>query len=247
MNFFTKPLAASCAALMISTVAVPAVHADGGLTAAAGVATSYYWRGLQVSNGAQMWGEATYTLDSGFYGDLWASSEGFGVGPEYDLSLGWSGKFGDFGVNVGAVTYIYSKDNSEQGIFDDNDPADFSDAYVKLSFGDAFGGVYYNIAQAQEQMWVYAGYTVGKFTGSIGYQEFKDKTQFALAGQGGTTDKKWDYTYIDLTFAATKNLSLIVSSVIDHSNNDMPDFGLPAAIDTTRAKVIASYSLPIEM
>lgn len=241
MNFLIKPLAASCAALMISTVVVPAVHADGGLTAAAGVATSYYWRGLQVSDGAQMWGQVTYTLDSGFYGDLWASSEGFATGPEYDLSLGWSGKLGDLGVNVGAVTYVYSKHDSEQTTFNDNDPGDFSDAYVKLSYADAFAGVYYNIAQAQEQMWVYAGYTMGKFTGSVGYQEFKDSTQI------GSTDKKWDYTYIDLTFAATKNLSLIVSSVIDHSENDMGTFGKPPNLDTNRAKVVAAYSLPIEL
>jgi uncharacterized protein (TIGR02001 family) len=268
MKFFIKPLAASCAALMLSTVAaVPAAHAE--LTAAAGVATSYYWRGLQVSNGAQVWGEATYTLDSGFYGDIWASSEGFGVGPEYDISLGWAGKLGGLGVNAGVVTYVYSKDNSEQGAFDDNDPGDFSDAYIKLSYGDAFGGVYYNIAQAQSQMWVYAGYTIGKFTGSIGYQEFKDTTQInpllngdevaldelkhELLGSALTvdpvygSDKKWNYTYVDVTFAATKNLSLIVSSVIDHSGSDQGSFGVPANLDTNRAKVVAAYSLPIDM
>lgn len=239
MKFLIKPLVASCAALMISTVAAPVAHADP-LTAAAGVATSYYWRGLQVSNGAQVWGQVTYTLDSGFYGDIWASSEGFGVGPEYDLSAGWAGKLGDLGVNVGAVTYVYSKDDSEAGAFDDNDPADFSDAYVKLAYGSAFGGVYYNIARAQEQMWVYAGYTLGKFTGSVGYQEYKDPTQI------GPNDEKWDYTYVDVTFAATKNLSIIVSSVIDHSDNDMGEFGVPANLDTNRAKILAAYSLPIE-
>ena len=112
MKFLIKPLAASCAALMLSTVAaVPAAHAE--LAALAGVASSYYWRGLQVSNGPQVWGELTYTIgDSGFYGDLWASSEGFGVGPEYDLSAGWAGKFDDFGINVGAVTYVYASDST---------------------------------------------------------------------------------------------------------------------------------------
>ncbi|MDB6062315.1 MAG: hypothetical protein JWM78_2418 [Verrucomicrobiaceae bacterium] len=240
MKYLNKRLlTATCTALIASSaVFTSAAHAD--LTAAAGVASSYYWRGLQVSNGAQVWGEATYTLDSGFYGDLWASSEGFGVGPEYDLTAGWSGKFGDLGVNVGAVTYVYSKDNSQGASFDDNDPGDFSDAFVKLSYGDAFGGLYYNIAQAQSQAWVYAGYAIGKFTPSIGYQEFKDK--FQTMG-----DSKWDYTYIDLTFAATKNLSFIVSSVIDHSGSQMSSFGLPANIDTNRAKVVVSYTLPIEM
>ncbi len=155
MKFFNKRLlVTTCAALVASSAAfTSAAHADE-LTAAAGVATSYYWRGLQVSDGAQVWGEATYTLDSGFYGDLWASSEGFATGPEYDLTAGWTGKLGDLGVNVGVVTYVYSKDNSEQGPFDDNDPGDFSDAFLKLSYGNASGGVYYNIAQAQKQLGV---------------------------------------------------------------------------------------------
>lgn len=257
MKFLNKRLlTTTCAAVVASSAMFTSAAHAGELTAFAGVATSYYWRGLQVSDGAQVWGEATYTLDSGFYGDLWASSEGFGVGPEYDLTAGWTGKLGDLGINVGAVTYIYSKDNSEQGAFDDNDPADFSDAFVKLSYGNAFGGVFYNIAQAQSQAWVYAGYTFGKFTPTIGYQEFKDSTQIqpllnpdevalgdpAIYG----TDNKWSYTYIDLTFAATKNLSFIVSGVIDHSGDDQGTFGKPANLDTNRAKVVATYSLPIE-
>ena len=240
MKFLNKSLLSATCAAVLASGALVSTSAHAELTAAAGVASSYYWRGLEVSNGAQVWGEATYTLDSGFYGDLWASSEGFGVGPEYDLSAGWSGTVGGLGINAGAVTYVYSKDNSEGGPFDDNDPGDFSDAYLKLSYGDAFGGIYYNIAQAQEQAWVYAGYTVGKFTGLVGYQEYKDPTQI------GTTTDKWDYTYLELTFAATKNLSFIVSSVVDHSK-EMGTFGYPANLDTNRAKVVASYSLPIDM
>jgi len=240
MKAMMKPLPAALAALVISSAAfVPVAHADEGLSAAAGVATAYYWRGLQVSSGPQVWGELTYTLPSGFYGDLWTSSEGFGTGPEYDLTVGWNGKLGDLGVNVGAVTYVYSKDNSEAGPFDDNDPGDFSDAFIKLSYAGAFVNLFYNIAQAQEQAWVNAGYTYGKWTASVGYQQFKDKTQIASFTDAG----KAHYTYVDLTFAATDHLSITVSSVVDHQNEEA--FGLPAKIDTNRAKVIASYSLPI--
>lgn len=243
MKAMMKPLPAALAALVISAAAfAPVAHADEGLSAAAGVATSYYWRGLQVSDGAQVWGELTYTLPSGFYGDLWASSQGFGTGPEYDLTVGWSGQVGELGINVGAVTYVYSRDNSQAGPFDDNDPGDFSDAFVKLSYGGAFGGLYYNIAQAQEQAWVYGGYTLGKFTASVGYQQFKDSTQI------GTLDDKWDYTYVDLTFAATEHLSITVSSVVDHNGEGRLPFdphSVPANLDTNRPKVMASYSLPI--
>ncbi len=254
MKFNIKPLSASIAALVLSAAFAPAVLADdaaaaapaGPLTAAAGVATAYYWRGLQVSNGAQVWGELTYTLDSGFYGDLWVSSEGFGVGPEYDITAGWNGKLGDLGINVGAVTYTYSSDKgtSQTTLFKDKDPGDFSDAFVKLALGNAFAGVYINIAQAQSQDWVYAGYTIGKFTGSVGYQQFKDHSQLA-ANPDGSFDSKWDYSYADITYAATDHLSIIVSSVLNHSDNNMGNFGAPPNLDTNRAKVLAAYSLPI--
>jgi uncharacterized protein (TIGR02001 family) len=249
MKFSLKPLAASCAALVLSSVAaVPAVNA-GEMTALAGVASSYYWRGLQVSSGAQVWGELTYTLDSGFYGDLWASSEGFGVGSEYDLSAGWAGKLGDLGVNVGAVTYVYSSDPYMQGCngsgcLDDNDPADFSDVYLKLSYGQAFLTMYHNVALMQGQDWIYGGFTFDKFTFALGWQKFEDEAQLAAAGYPGAVDKA-EYTYAEVTYAATKNLSVIVSGVIDDSDAEF--IGVPARVDTNRTKVVVSYSLPINM
>lgn len=253
MKYFNKRLlTATCAAVVASSAAFSTAANAGELTALAGVASSYYWRGLQVSSGAQVWGELTYTHDTGFYGDLWASSEGFGVGPEYDLSAGWTGKFGDLGLNVGAVTYVYSRDDSQGAAFDDNDPGDFSDVYVKVSLGGAFAGLYYNVAQAQDQAWFYTGYTFDKFTGTVGYQQFKDPTQI------GTLDSKWDYTYLELSYAATKNLSIIVSSVVDHNGDGQSAIGygtyaggagvnFPANLDTNRTKVIVSYSLPIDL
>jgi predicted porin len=256
MKFLIKPLTASCAALVLSAVIAPAVQADDAaspLTAAAGVATAYYWRGLQVSNGAQVWGELTYTLDSGFYGDLWSSSEGFGVGPEYDLTAGWTGKFGDLGVNVGAVTYTYSHDSTSaftdpagNGPFllKDRDPGEFSDVCVKRSYGPVFLNAYHNVALLQGQDWINIGATFfDKWTLSVGYQKFEDKAQLAL-GYDTSKVKKVDYTYADLTYAATKNLSIIVSSIINH-NDDLAFFGIAPVADSNRTKVIASYSLPI--
>jgi|GEM_PF-119319 len=256
MNSMMKPLPAALVALVFSAATfAPVAHADEGLSAAAGVASAYYWRGLQVSNGAQVWGELTYTLPAGFYGDLWASSEGFGTGPEYDLTAGWSGKFGDFGVNVGAVTYVYSSDRSnnvaQQGhsdpYFKDSDPGDFSDVFVKLSYAGAFLNFYHNVALFQGQDWVNLGYTYGKWTASVGYQQFKDKAQITASGasnHAGEVPDKVHYTYIDLTYAVTDHLSMTVSSVVNHSD-DIASYTLPAGIDSTRAKVIVSYSLPI--
>jgi uncharacterized protein (TIGR02001 family) len=257
MKFLIKPLSVSCAALALSAAVVaPAAHAE--LTAAAGVASAYYWRGIQVSSGAQVWGQLTYAIPSGFYGDLWASSEGFGVGPEYDLSAGWAGKFGDFGVNVGAVTYVYSKDatgtfSDTNGlgtyVLEDSDPGDFTDVYVKLAYGPVFFNAYHNVALLQGQDWINVGATFDKFTFAVGYQKFEDEAQLALgypANEANGSDQvsKVDYTYAEITYAATKNLSITVSSIIDH-DEELNFFGIAPVADSNRAKVIVAYSLPI--
>lgn len=248
MKYFVKPLSASIAAAVLSAaVFVPTAHA-GELSAAAGVASAYYWRGLQVSNGPQVWGGLTYTLDSGFYADLWVSSEGFGVGPEYDLSAGWSGKFGDFGINVGAVTYVYSSDSTstfgpnDEFLLEDSDPGDFSDVYIKLSYGPAFLNYYHNVALLQGQNFINGGFTWDKFTFLLGYQQFDDQAQLGLGYD--PTVKKVDYTYAEITYAATQNLSFTVSSIIDH-DEDMEFFGIAPVADSNRAKIVVSYSLPI--
>lgn len=250
MKYLNKRLlTATCAALVASSATFTSTANAGELTALAGVASAYYWRGLQVSSGAQVWGELTYTLDSGFYGDLWASSEGFGVGSEYDLSAGWAGKVGDLGVNVGAVTYVYSSDPYMQGCngsgcLDDNDPGDFSDVYVKLAYGPAFINYYHNIALMQGQNFVNAGFTYDKFTFTVGYQTFEDEAQLAAAGYPDP-ELKADYTYAEVSYAATKNLSIIVSGIVD--STDAEFIGVPARIDTNRTKVIVAYSLPINL
>lgn len=257
MKFLIKPLAASGAALALAAAAAPAAHAE--LAAAAGVATSYYWRGLQVSDGPQVWGELTYNAgDTGLYGDLWVSSEGFGVGPEYDLSAGWAGKFGDFGLNVGAVTYVYASDTTGeffgpdgQGpyVLEDSDPGDFTDVYIKLSYGPAFLNYYHNVALLQGQNFISAGFTIDKFTFTVGHQQFEDKAQLALAY--GTAVGKVDYTYAEIAYAATKHLTISLTGIVDHDDElESTIFnsgsGLPPAVDSNRPRFVAAYSLPIE-
>lgn len=259
MKFLNKSLLSVTCASVLASAAMFSSSANAEMTALAGVASEYYWRGLKVSNGAQVWGELTFTEEhTGLYGDLWVSSEGFGVGPEYDLSAGWAGKFGDFGVNVGAVTYVYSMDSTSEFtdttgngsyLLEDSDPGDFTDVYVKLSFGPAFLNIYHNVALLQGQDFVNAGFTWDKFTFGVGYQKFEDEAQLAL-GYDVTTPgaevSKVDYTYAEITYAATKNLNFTLSSIIDHSS-DLNFFGIAPVADTNRAKFIVSYSLPINL
>jgi hypothetical protein len=116
--------------------------------------------------------------------------------------------------------------------------------YVKLSYGPAFLNYYHNVALLQGQNFINAGFTLDKFTFTVGHQTFEDKAQLAL---GYAPDvSKVDYTYAEIAFAATKNLTIAVTSVIDH-DDDFSFFGIAPVADSNRARFVASYSLPIEM
>ncbi len=158
-----------------------------------------------------------------------------------------NGKYGVLRFNDAAVTYVYSADKSNNDgqaghtvpYFKDSDPGDFSDVFVKLSYGGAFLSLYHNVALFAGQDFANLGYTLGKWTGSVGYQHFKDEAQVAASGAinsaGSSVPTEVHYSYIDLTYAATDHLSFTVSSVIELSD-DIASYTTPAGIDTTRAK-----------
>jgi uncharacterized protein (TIGR02001 family) len=105
-KLLTGSVAAVVAAMGLGAASANAVEVAGK----AGVASTYYWRGLQVSDGPQVWADVSVS-ESGFYGGVWASSEGFGLGPEYDIYAGYSSKVGELGFDIGAVNYVYSSSN----------------------------------------------------------------------------------------------------------------------------------------
>src|ERR1044071_8253660 len=115
-------------AAVMPVVAVPALAGD--LEASAGVASTYLFRGVDVSDGRpQVFGDLTYRSDFGLYLRGWVSSSGGGSN-EFDTVLGFSHDFGPVAVNVGAINYIYP------GETDSDDFGSESEAFIGFSWGD---------------------------------------------------------------------------------------------------------------
>ena len=99
-------LAAATAASLTSGIAA----AD--LTANAGVASNYIWRGItQTNDQASGMGGIDWSNDSGLYVGTWVSNVAFGSanngGYEMDLYAGFAGEAGSLGYDVGVISYQY--------------------------------------------------------------------------------------------------------------------------------------------
>ena len=201
------------------------------VSASAGVASSYLWRGQNLSNGAAVVsGSLDYGHESGAYAGAWVSSGDAALGTEYDLYVGFAGEAGDLSYDVGYVSYIYPSQNEEavavagNGIDSTADElGDVSDLYLNLSFAgvdfttnfsDNGGDYVYNTL----------GYGMGSVSGLIGVS-----TDLEDDGKGA-------YTHIDLSYAYNDNVSFTVSKMVAQSSGNSgasPEF-------------VVSYSLPIE-
>lgn len=94
-------------ALVVAAVAgMPAV-ASAELTGNVGLTSNYVWRGLtQTADDAAISGGIDYAAPFGLSAGMWASNTSFGS-PELDLYAGYGIEFGDFGVSVGYIGYLY--------------------------------------------------------------------------------------------------------------------------------------------
>lgn len=128
-----------CAAALAS----PAAFA--GVTANIGVASEYMFRGVPQTNGAAVQGGLDLITDMGLYAGTWASNVNFGGGEngnELDIYGGFTKTFGSFGLDVGAIGYLYSETEEAGGGAANN--LDFIEGYVGATFGPVAGKVYYS-------------------------------------------------------------------------------------------------------
>jgi len=222
------------AALMAAGVTIPA-HA--GVSADAQVASTYLFRGLDVSNGnAQVSGTLMYSHDgTGLYGSAWASSAGDGS-QEYDLAAGWAPKLGKFKLDLGAVNYVYPGTSDAR-----DDIGKETEAYLGLGY-NWFEFYYYdNVSSATGASNGYAYYsfnfTFDKVAFVLGYADPKE-----AKGQS------WDdnYLHVDFSYAFNDNLTFTLSKIlsVDDKAKDKSLAG-EAAIDDD-ALFLVSYSLPIK-
>lgn len=172
-------ISAAVAGALVSGAAAADVTANVGAT------SNYLWRGVSLSGeAAAISGGVDYSHESGAYAGLWQSSEGFTGSAETDLYVGFAGEAGDFGYDVGYVSYMYLQ----------NDTADFDEIYLSGSF--KFAELYYANSSDLESDYIALTLSYDKFSFVYGDYSF---------------DAGGDYSHFDLGVALTDELSLTYS------------------------------------
>lgn len=121
----TLTLGAAIAAILTSGAAVADASVNAGAT------TNYLWRGVtQSSDTASVMGGADYSHESGAYAGVWLGS--LVGGTEMDVYGGYAGEVGDFGYDVGVITYQYTTTPN----------INFTEVYLTGSFSIVSVGIY---------------------------------------------------------------------------------------------------------
>ena len=100
--------------IALPILALFSIQAFAEVSGNVSVTSDYIFRGLSQTNSqAAIQGGIDYTNESGFYTSIWVSNTDFdgsgSSGAEVDLIGGFSGTSGDFGYDVGFISYQYPK------------------------------------------------------------------------------------------------------------------------------------------
>lgn len=193
------------------------------VTGSAAFTTDYLFRGIsQTGNNAAVQAGMTATHESGAYFSLWGSSVGFTDLPTFDTStgtpvlvdgatgdggleidalLGFGGKVGEVGYDVGVMHYGYPSADAALGYDEFYGSISTMGAKIGFNYSDDY------FAQTEKFMYLYAGYstTVGAVTlsGNIGMNKFDSDVAFSKFMVATTTDD----SYMDYKLAAATTVS----------------------------------------
>ncbi len=186
-------------AMTASTAAFAEGHEGHAVevSASAGVATSYLFRGLQLGGGSPMvYGDLTAAA-GGAYASIWVAGGDDALGTEYDLIVGYGGEAGDFSYDINLTNYVYTATpaaSAAAGVVD-SDVTDFSEAILSLGYGD-FGVTYAANITGNGVDYYAASYGTGDFGFTVGKFEDGD-------------------THVDVSYAASENITFVASQVVD--------------------------------
>lgn len=198
-------------ALIAGSLMLVAASANAGVTGSAAFTTDYLFRGIsQTTDSPAVQAGLTYSFDSGVYVSAWGSSVADYISPgglELDTLLGYSGKSGNVGYDVGVMRYNYPGYGKNTPISGGNE-ADYNEVYGSVSaYGAKFGLNYSPDYYFESDKFIYAyieyGTEVGagvSVFGHVGYNVFDSDTAMGKALAITTTDD----TYTDYKVAASK-------------------------------------------
>lgn len=218
MKFSKTLLAGSVAAVMAVGSIAPAANAE--LSASAGVASTYLWRGVDLGSGTPaVSGDLTYSA-GGFYTGIWGSSGDTSAGTEYDLYAGYGGEAGSFSYDISIWNYLYPNGGSQEDTV-----GDLTEVILTLGFAGVSFSWYENVAnEGGDESYRYytLGYGFDKYSVTLGHHD--------------TEDTALSMTHLDVGYAYNDNLSFTFSQVIKDQDDSFDD----------DLKFVVSYSLPIE-
>lgn len=211
-------------ALSAHLLATPAASADPfELSASAGVASIYLWRGLDLGDGSPaVFGDLTASV-SGFYATAWASSGDDTLGQEYNLIGGWGGEVGGLGIDLSLLSYMYPDETLNNSA---TNFGDLTEAILTLSHGPVSFTYIDNIAGDSGYAYYTLGVAISRFSVAAGHHDFQDKGA--------------DMTHLDITYAYNDRLSFTISQVIDEEDEQIKDYD-------DELNFVVSYQLPLEL
>jgi len=197
MKTLTKAVAI---ASLVSASALTAQVANAEVSASAGLASTYLWRGQDLGTAA-ISGSLDYAADSGVYAGIWTSSGDTAGGTETDLYFGFAGEAGALSYDVGYATYLYAGE-------DDID--DLAEVYVSVGMDMFSASVYIPTDSDADYTYLTAGVELGDYSVSLG------------TNTGTDAD---DYTHVDVSYAYNDKVSFTYSQVVAEDTDDNYDMG----------------------
>lgn len=149
--------------LLVAGASASAAEAASPVTVTGSVAftTDYLYRGISQTSGAPaLQGSMTVAHESGLYATVWGSSISFASGLELDPSIGFAGKAGDVGYDIGVLRYGYPH-SSQNEAANGSGEYDFTEFYASVSYAGAKLGVAYAndfFGETGKSTYVYADY-----------------------------------------------------------------------------------------
>ncbi len=209
--------------------------------------SDYVFRGVsQTQNGPAIQGGFDYAHASGFYIGTWASNvDWVSLGYKEDSSMeidlygGYKGSLGDFGYDVGAITYYYPGDDIAGAI----DP-DTTEIYLGGSW-KFLSAKYSYVVSDHFVGWTTA--TGGKTDGSY-YAELNANYGFGsgwgVLGHVGYQDVKDndDASYTDWKVGVTKDIGFGVATLAYSDTNAEDSAYTWAGEEVADGRVIVSFS-----
>jgi uncharacterized protein (TIGR02001 family) len=242
---FKKPLLTSAITVAALAAAVPS---QAEVTANAGIANNYIWRGLTQSiNEAVVSGGLDYAHESGFYAGTWAANVSYDSDDvysyEHDMYFGFGGGEGAISYDIG---YLYYNYDSQAGF-------DFGEVYGSIGYGNFSFGVSL-LANAEpdeapgqdfgfaEASYISADYVWPLESGTeIGFHIGYHDGDFVEAFNGVTDG------YLDYNISVSKDgFSFMVTTTnlgFDDDNDGLEDYASMAPRDNDNVKFVASYGI----